>query len=125
MSRSNGLALIALGLLVGCGGGAGTGPGAKTKPEQGEAESAGGGAEEESEGSADPLSTACADNTCARCGKGFCPNGFYCDESAPGGAACGWLPECAAKPSCSCVSAGLGSGCSCEERSGGLFVSCK
>ena len=125
MSQLQGLALIALGLLVGCGGGAGAAPGAKTKAEQGASETSAEGADEESEAATDPLATACADDTCVRCGKGICPSGFYCDESAPGGASCGWLPECASKPSCSCVTQGLGSGCGCEERAGGLFVSCK
>src|SRR5687768_9885219 len=40
----------------------------------------------------------CDDGTCSPCGDALCPSGWYCDESAPGGAACGWLPECAKKP---------------------------
>ena len=79
---------------------------------------------EEREVEVDPRKAACADGTCFECGTGVCPKGFYCDEKAPGGAACAWLPECAASPSCSCVSRAL-DGCGCEERSGGVFASCK
>ena len=49
-----------------------------------------------------------------------CPTGWYCDENAKGGPACGWLPECAKKPTCACVKR-VFSG-SCEERNGGLYV---
>ena len=67
---------------------------------------------------------ACDDGTCSPCGDALCPTGWYCDESAPGGPACGWLPECAQKPGCGCIKKAL-AGCSCEEKSGGLHLVCK
>jgi hypothetical protein len=67
-----------------------------------------------------PKKAACDDGTCTPCGDAQCPVGWYCDESAKGGPACGWLPECAKKPTCACVKR-VFSG-SCEERSGGLYV---
>ena len=67
----------------------------------------------------------CEDGTCFRCGEGICPTGFYCDEGAQGGAACSWLPSCAARASCACIERALGSGCSCQESGGGPKVSCE
>jgi len=66
----------------------------------------------------------CDDGTCSACGRGFCPTGYYCDEKAKGGAACSWLPECADRATCGCVTAALGSSCACEERGGGVYVTC-
>jgi len=66
----------------------------------------------------------CSDGSCFECGSGLCPAGFYCDEDAVGGAACSWLPSCPQEPSCACVTRALGAGCRCEERAGGLHVSC-
>jgi hypothetical protein len=63
---------------------------------------------------------ACDDGTCTLCGDSQCPTGWYCDESAKGGPACGWLPECAKKPTCACLKRVFSGGC--EERNGGLFV---
>jgi hypothetical protein len=63
---------------------------------------------------------ACDDGTCTPCGDAQCPVGWYCDESAKGGPACGWLPECPKKATCACVKR-VFSG-SCEERNGGLYV---
>jgi len=63
---------------------------------------------------------ACDDGTCTLCGDSQCPTGWYCDEGAKGGPACGWLPECAKKPTCACVKRAFPG--SCEERSGGLYV---
>ena len=63
---------------------------------------------------------ACDDGTCTLCGEAQCPTGWYCDESAKGGPACGWLPECAKKPTCACVKKAFPGGC--EERNGGLYV---
>jgi hypothetical protein len=63
---------------------------------------------------------ACDDGTCTLCGDAQCPTGWYCDESAKGGPACGWLPECAKKPTCACVKHAFSGGC--EERNGGLYV---
>ncbi|HEY3496334.1 MAG TPA: hypothetical protein VGK73_16655 [Polyangiaceae bacterium] len=65
----------------------------------------------------------CDDGTCTPCGGALCPSGWYCDESAKGGPACGWLPECVAKPTCACVKRAF-SGCSCEDQGGAAHVSC-
>ena len=72
-----------------------------------------------------PKAGACDDGTCSPCGSGICLSGWYCDESAAGGPACGWLPACAQKASCGCLTAKLGSSCKCNEQSGGLHVTCK
>jgi hypothetical protein len=72
-----------------------------------------------------PQAGLCDDGTCSTCGSGMCPTGWYCDESAKGGAACGWLPQCAEKSSCGCLTKVLGSGCSCAEQGNGLHVTCK
>ena len=66
----------------------------------------------------------CEDGTCFTCGEGICPTGHYCDETSPGGPACGWLPECAQETTCSCVE-GVFADCSCEERDGGVYLSCE
>lgn len=66
----------------------------------------------------------CADGTCFRCAESVCLSGWYCDEAAPGGPACSWLPDCAAKPSCRCLTKALGASCSCREEGGGLHVTC-
>lgn len=120
--------LVALGLLSACGSGTSAG-----KPaEHGEAENGAASEDSGDEAPADededapsaPPAAACSDGTCTPCGDGLCPNGWYCDESAKGGPACSWLPECAKKPGCACVEHALSS-CSCEERDGGQHVSCK
>jgi hypothetical protein len=69
------------------------------------------------------VESVCADETCTPCGEGFCPTGFYCDESHEP-AACSWLPACAEDASCECVERALGAGCECDSKSGGSFVSC-
>jgi hypothetical protein len=70
-----------------------------------------------------PAKPSCDDGTCTMCGDALCPKGWYCDETAPGGPACGWLPECAEKASCACVKKAF-KGCACEEGSGGARISC-
>jgi hypothetical protein len=82
-------------------------------------------AEQDEPVEAAPTLARCDDGTCFVCGQGICPKGFYCDEQAVGGAACGWLPSCPTEPACSCVKRTLGASCGCEEREGGLYVSCK
>ena len=72
-----------------------------------------------------PKAGPCDDGTCSACGSGVCPTGWYCDESAAGGPACGWLPQCAQKNSCGCLTGKLGSSCKCSEQAGGLHVTCK
>ncbi len=70
-----------------------------------------------------PRGPNCDDGTCSICGTGICPAGWYCDEGAPGGAACAWLKECAEKATCACVSKVLGSACKCRDDAG-IKVSC-
>lgn len=123
-----GAALLVLASLGGCGGAtpssdAADGRGASGGSQSGE--TAGGeGSGAGGNVAAGPAGPDCSDGTCIVCGSGICPAGFFCDESASGGAACSWLPDCAAAPSCGCVKNVLGSACACEERGGGVFVSC-
>lgn len=67
----------------------------------------------------------CSDGTCARCGDGICTRGAYCNESAVGGPACSWLPECPEAPDCECIERVFGSKCDCEEQDGTAHVSCR
>jgi hypothetical protein len=134
-------AIFALGCLVfsaafgaalsGCGGGSASKPSAESANDSDTREKASAdsdvandsdleGAESEPEA---PRRASCDDGTCAPCGDGICPAGWYCDEGAKGGPACGWLPECAQKPSCACLTRAI-AGCSCEEKQGGLHLSC-
>ena len=60
--------------------------------------------EAEAEGESEaPARVTCDDGTCSTCGNGICPSGWYCDQNAKGGPACGWVPECVKKPSCACL----------------------
>ncbi|HEX3775516.1 MAG TPA: hypothetical protein VHV51_13685 [Polyangiaceae bacterium] len=117
-----------LALLLGaCGGAAATDAPAKTPHESHESTAAEDSADDDApaeEESAPPRS-ACDDGSCSPCGTGMCLAGWYCDESASGGAACSWLPQCAQKSSCGCIDRALGSGCKCTEQGGGLHVECK
>jgi hypothetical protein len=125
--RASSVIAIGLGfsLLYACGGGA-----QASAPKSSGDESSGGDWDEGASPSGDAPMTAeervesvCADETCTPCGEGFCPSGFYCDESREP-AACSWLPACVEDASCECVKRTLGAGCECESRSGGSFVSC-
>jgi hypothetical protein len=71
-----------------------------------------------------PAHAACDDGTCTPCGDALCPSGWYCDESAHGGPACGWVPECAQKASCGCVKKAF-AGCACDDELGAAHVSCR
>lgn len=104
-----------------CGGGQ-AGPGAHSPGESGEADGEGAGLGES--GARGTPESRCADDACFVCGEGLCPRGYYCDGDASGGPACGWLPECAQKATCDCVTGVLGASCRCEERDGGVFVEC-
>jgi hypothetical protein len=121
------LALV-LGLSLGlgaCGAGGSAASEAKTPKSAGKGDEHDAPSEgSEREAAVDPRKAACADGTCFECGPGLCPKGFYCDQKAPGGAACAWLPECAQSPSCGCIERVL-QGCACEERGGGIFVNCQ
>ena len=115
-------------LLAACGGGAaGSDTPVKAPHEQPSVrtQQADEGEETPPEAEEAPKAALCDDGTCSACGAGVCPKGWYCDESASGGPACGWLPRCAQKSSCGCLSGALGAGCKCTEQSGGLHVTCK
>jgi hypothetical protein len=138
------LCCLALVLLPQCGGGAAVGVGAKSSTDDAEgATSARDGKghrgksqskrEDEDEDDAtsssapsseDSKGPSCDDGTCSKCGGGICLAGWYCDERAGGGGACSWLPQCADKPTCGCVTRVLGSSCKCREESGALKVAC-
>jgi hypothetical protein len=120
-------AFLPLLLGLGCGGS----ERAPTSPAQGREHAEAGGDPKpahEDEGS-DTSSTraarpaTCDDGTCTPCGDALCPSGWYCDETAPGGPSCGWLPECAQKSGCACVKKALG--CACEEKGGAAHIVCK
>ena len=81
-------------------------------------------AEAEPEEKPQPTAKRCADGTCFACGAGYCPNGFYCDESAKGGALCSWLPNCTGKSGCGCLGRTLTT-CKCEDAQGGPHVRCE
>jgi len=80
-------------------------------------------AEAEPDEKPQPTAQRCADGTCFACGTGYCPNGFYCDESVKGGASCSWLPSCTGKSGCGCLGRALTS-CKCEDAQGGPHVRC-
>ena len=109
------LLILQLVALPGCGGGSTRG--ADSPGESGSEEGY------EGYGAGDSLPE-CEDGTCFACGDTYCPNGFYCDDGAPGGPGCSWLPECADAVTCSCVKDALGEDCTCEERDGGIHVTC-
>jgi hypothetical protein len=124
--RALGLALFSL--SAGCGGSekpAASAASADVGAESAETEAESTDAESDEASTADaPAAKAnCDDGTCSPCGDALCPSGWYCDESAPGGAACGWLPECAKKPACACVKKAF-AGCSCEDTGGIAHLSC-
>jgi len=115
-------------LLAACGGGS-TQPSPKSAAEEPDraapaASTASRAASDESSEAEEPRAAAgarCDDGTCTVCGSGICPSGWYCDEKA---GACSWLAECAAKPSCGCITRVLGSACKCDGAAGGPKVSC-
>lgn len=128
-------AALALGLLfafaAGCGGESTPAAESAHSAAQETSPAKGSATEGESEGEASEAEAesapraACDDGTCFECGAGSCPQGWYCDESAQGGPACSWLPQCGKKADCACVSKALGSGCSCAEEGGGPHAKCK
>jgi hypothetical protein len=127
LRRSLSCLCLALPFVTGCGG--------SNKPAEAaapNAESHGEGArraptpasEEDETTAPAPAHAICENETCTPCGDAICPNGWYCDESARGGPACGWLPECAQKASCGCVKKTF-AGCSCEDEHGAAHLSCR
>lgn len=131
MSRWSPVWLLLASLLLHCGGAGGAAEPKTAATEDADASEASSDASksegDDSEGASaapeKPRGPSCDDGTCSLCGSGICPAGWYCDESAPGGAACAWLKECAEKASCGCVTKVLGSACKCRDESG-VKVSC-
>jgi hypothetical protein len=124
--RAPSLCLVLLLVLPQCGGrfGLGAADGRRESSASGDASASESQPEEETTAAADaPRGASCDDGTCSVCGSGICPAGWYCDESAPGGAACAWLKECAEKATCGCVTKVLGAACKCRDESG-IKVSC-
>lgn len=117
--------LVALCLAVGCGGSskpAETATKAESSSESAPKSAAP--ASDEEPAAAAPARASCDDGTCTTCGDAVCPSGWYCDESAPGGPACGWVPECVQKATCGCVKKAF-AGCSCEDTLGAAHLSCR
>jgi hypothetical protein len=116
-----------LGVLGACAGGSESTPGANSA-EESSSDSDEEGATEEDSSSASPEAEAklpvCSDEGCLPCGKSLCPAGFYCDETAPQGPACSWLPECP-EAECACLKRTLPSSCSCEATGPGATVKCQ
>lgn len=112
--------LIGVCLVAACGGGTRATGGGDTPGERASTQSD----EDSPEADLDPPTTEpadpCASGTCTRCGEGVCLTGYYCEESV---SACSWVPECVQAPSCGCLAKYL-AGCSCEERGGGVYVTC-
>jgi hypothetical protein len=104
-------------MAAGCGGGTGAARSANDAPQDSASLS--------SDFADEPPVLDCSNDTCSRCGKGICPDGFYCDESANGGPACSWLPQCVDATGCDCITNALGEACRCEERDGGTYVTCQ
>jgi hypothetical protein len=65
----------------------------------------------------------CEDGSCFVCGDAVCFSGYYCAATIAGHG-CEWLPTCAERATCACLHAALGEQCTCDERAGGIFVTC-
>lgn len=63
----------------------------------------------------------CTDGSCVKCGDAVCLPGLFCEESK---SACGWIPQCAKNFNCDCLQKQM-TGCSCEEKGGGIYLSCE
>jgi len=68
---------------------------------------------------------ACDDGSCFACGDAVCLSGFYC-AIGRSGRGCAWLPSCAGKPTCGCITPTLREdpSCTCQEKEGAIFVTC-
>lgn len=113
LQRAAAMALVVGAVGVGCGGPA--------RP----AEGGGGGPEGEATERpvvVKPTALDCSDGTCFACGDGgICLVGQFCNEAQ---GTCSQVHECAERASCACVEPIVGGACSCEEREGGVYVSC-
>jgi hypothetical protein len=67
----------------------------------------------------------CDDGSCFKCGDAVCFSGFYCSVGRSG-RGCAWLPTCAGKATCACLSTALRDepSCGCQEKEGGVYVTC-
>ncbi len=115
-------AIVAVFLLAACGGS--TPPPEPPKHEPAEAKRK---AEPRSEEdtSAPRSGVECDDGSCFACGDAVCLSGFYC-AIGKSGRGCAWLPSCPGKPTCACIAPTLREepSCSCQEKEGGVFVTC-
>ncbi|HMI85571.1 MAG TPA: hypothetical protein VK550_15850 [Polyangiaceae bacterium] len=67
----------------------------------------------------------CEDGSCFACGEAICFSGFFCSVGKSGHG-CAWLPTCGGRPSCGCLAPSLREdpSCSCQEKEGGIYVTC-
>jgi hypothetical protein len=67
----------------------------------------------------------CEDGSCFACGEAICLSGFFCSVGKAGHG-CAWLPNCSGKPTCGCITPALREdpSCSCQEKEGGVYVTC-
>jgi hypothetical protein len=67
----------------------------------------------------------CDDGSCFSCGEAICLSGFFCSVGKSGHG-CAWLPNCGGRPSCGCITPSLREdpSCSCQEKEGGVYVTC-
>ncbi|HQP39599.1 MAG TPA: hypothetical protein PLI95_30655 [Polyangiaceae bacterium] len=115
MRISRALLPFALAACLGCGG-----PQTATNGPHGK------GGRSSASGPAEPQLPSCDDGTCFSCGDGVCPSGFYC-ETNKGTTGCASNLACPKSPSCDCLRTSLSKDprCSCEDRKGVAFVTCK
>ncbi|HMJ55967.1 MAG TPA: hypothetical protein VK540_28045 [Polyangiaceae bacterium] len=68
----------------------------------------------------------CEDGSCFACGEAICFSGFFCSVGKSGHG-CAWMPNCSGRPSCGCITPSLREdpSCSCQEKDGGIFVTCE
>lgn len=67
----------------------------------------------------------CDDGSCFACGEAVCLSGFFCSVGKAGHG-CAWMPNCTGRPTCGCISPALREdpSCSCQEKEGGVYVTC-
>jgi hypothetical protein len=112
-------------LVAGCGGGT---PGPAAPTDENPAGPVAGAEESKPRGAGRARRAArvtCEDGSCFSCGEAACLTGFYCAVN-PRGHGCAWTPSCATKVTCACLAPSLREtpGCQCEEKDGGVYVSC-
>lgn len=108
-------------LLTACGGPSSNGPAAKTTGDaSGESSDPG------ASGPAGPQLPSCDDGSCFHCGDTVCLPGYYCESDGDSNG-CAWNGKCAKQATCACLASELSNDprCSCEDRDGHAFVTCK